>query len=150
MADVYLGLGSNLGDKQANLDEALRLLGALCRVIRVSPFYRTEPVGFLDQDWFLNAAAHVETGLRPAEFMALALQVETQMGRVRTVKDGPRIIDIDILLWDGEVIQEPGVTVPHPRMHERRFVLEPLNDIAPEALHPLLGATVSQLLGRLR
>jgi 2-amino-4-hydroxy-6-hydroxymethyldihydropteridine diphosphokinase len=72
------------------------------------------------------------------------------MGRVRTVKDGPRIIDIDILLWDGEVIQEPGVTVPHPRMHERRFVLEPLNDIAPEALHPLLGATVSQLLGRLR
>ncbi|QOY86504.1 2-amino-4-hydroxy-6-hydroxymethyldihydropteridine diphosphokinase [Paludibaculum fermentans] len=145
MADVYLGLGSNIGDKAANLQAALARLAEFCAVLAVSSFHETDPVGYLDQDRFLNAAAHVSTHLEPAVFLTRLLETELSLGRVRTLVNGPRIIDLDILLWDRQVIDLPGLSVPHPRMHERLFVLDPLVELAPEAIHPRLGRTVRQL-----
>ncbi|MGJ5815177.1 2-amino-4-hydroxy-6-hydroxymethyldihydropteridine diphosphokinase [Paludibaculum fermentans] len=145
MADVYLGLGSNLGDKAANLATALDRIAAFSTVLAVSSFHATDPVGYLDQDRFLNAAAHVSTDLEPAAFLARLLETELSLGRVRTIVNGPRIIDLDILLWDSLVIDTPGLSVPHPRMHQRLFVLDPLVEIAPDALHPRLQRTIRQL-----
>jgi 2-amino-4-hydroxy-6-hydroxymethyldihydropteridine diphosphokinase len=139
MADVYLGLGSNLGDKRANLRAALRLLAEHAHLIQVSSLYRTVPVGYLDQDWFLNAVARFQTELAPREFLRALLEVEVALGRVRTFPNAPRAIDLDILLWDDLVLDAEELKVPHPRMHERAFVLVPLAEIAPQAHHPVLG-----------
>lgn len=149
MADVYLGLGANLGDKRAQLLEALRRIAAFAEIRAASPFIETDPVGYLDQDRFLNAAAHVTTSLEPREFLARVLAVELAMGRVRTVPNGPRTIDLDILIWDGLILDEPGLVVPHPRMHQRRFVLEPLANIAPALVHPVFHRTIQDLLDAL-
>lgn len=147
MADVYLGLGSNLGDKVVNLREALSLLGGKrdsdVTLLAVSSLYRTEPVGYLDQDWFLNAAAHVETALSPRELLNRLLAIEQELGRVRTVRNGPRIIDLDILLWDDLVVNEDGLVIPHPRLHQRLFALDPLAELAPDRLHPVFGKSIA-------
>lgn len=146
MVDVYLGLGSNLGDRETNLHDALTQISAFCELISVSTVHETEPVGYLDQGRFLNAAAHVVTDLWPAEFLDRLLRVELALGRVRTVPNGPRTIDIDILFWGREIIDRPGLTVPHPRLHQRLFVLAPLAEIAPELIHPVLRQPVQELL----
>lgn len=148
MADVYLGLGSNLGDKVVNLREALRLLvatrGSGVTLLAVSSLYRTEPVGNPDQDWFLNAAAKIETQLSPRGLLNRLLAIERKLGRVRTVRNGPRIIDLDILLWDNLIVNEDDLVIPHPRMHERLFVLDPLAELASDRYHPVLGKSIAE------
>lgn len=149
MAEVWLGLGSNLGDKAGYLRAALERIGEFAEVRRVSSFYETEPVGYADQDRFLNAAAEVRTALGPREFLLRLQEIEHALGRERRMKNGPRTIDLDILLWDDLVMDEPGLEVPHPRMSERRFVLEPLSEIAPDVRHPRLKLTAAEMLARL-
>ena len=143
---VYLSLGSNLGDRAAHLRAAVERLSEAGTVKATSSFYETEPVDFRDQPWFLNCVVALETGKTPRELLAHALAIEEKMGRRRTRDKGPRTIDIDILLYGDRVIDEPGLKIPHLAMQERRFVLEPLAEIAPEAFHPVLKKTALELL----
>ncbi|MCW5982170.1 MAG: 2-amino-4-hydroxy-6-hydroxymethyldihydropteridine diphosphokinase [Bryobacteraceae bacterium] len=147
MSVAYLSLGSNVGDRRRNLLDALRSLAADdLAVRRVSSIYETEPRELPDQPWFLNLVAEVETALSPAGLLERCLHTERTMGRIRQVPKGPRAIDIDVLLYDDLVVKAPGLAVPHPRMAERRFVLEPLTELAPERKHPILGRTIRELL----
>lgn len=142
---VYLSLGSNLGDRAANLRTALHDLGELGAVAAVSSFYETEPVELAAQPWFLNCAAKLDTEKMPRQLIAGILAIEQRMGRQRRQKNGPRIIDIDILLFGTSLIDAPSLTVPHPKLHERRFVLEPLVEIAPDVRHPVFKRTMREL-----
>jgi 2-amino-4-hydroxy-6-hydroxymethyldihydropteridine diphosphokinase len=147
---VYLGLGSNIGDREANLREALENLEATgIRVVRRSSVYETQPQDVRDQPWFLNAVAEVETDLFPLQLLARIQNIERQMGRRRLTPKGPRNIDIDILFYGRSVIQTPELETPHPRIAQRRFVLEPLSEIAPELRHPLSGKTAREMLATL-
>jgi 2-amino-4-hydroxy-6-hydroxymethyldihydropteridine diphosphokinase len=143
---VYLSLGSNLGDRAQHLRDAIARLESAGTVIAVSCFYETEPVEFTRQPWFLNCAVALETTKMPKQLMARALRIEQEMGRKRTQNKGPRTIDIDILLFGNAIVDTPELTIPHPAMHERRFALEPLAEIAPEARHPVFGQTVREML----
>jgi 2-amino-4-hydroxy-6-hydroxymethyldihydropteridine diphosphokinase len=146
---VYLSLGSNLGDRVKNLQQAIAALReAGINVTRTSSMYETEPVDYLDQPWFLNIAVAAETELAPAALLDILRQIETQMGSKKLIAKGPRLIDIDILLYGDQVIDTLELQVPHPRMPLRRFVLEPLAEIAPNARHPVSGLSVSEMLDR--
>jgi 2-amino-4-hydroxy-6-hydroxymethyldihydropteridine diphosphokinase len=142
----YLSLGSNVGDREKHLREAIQRLETVGRVVAVSSVYETEPVEFADQEWFLNCVVALETEKMPEQLMTALLRIEREMGRQRTENKGPRNIDLDILLVDDLVVDAPELSIPHPAMHQRRFVLEPLAEIAPEAWHPLLKKSVMQLL----
>jgi 2-amino-4-hydroxy-6-hydroxymethyldihydropteridine diphosphokinase len=144
---VYLSLGSNLGDRAKNLQDAIAALGhAGVEIARVSSVYETEPVDYLEQPWFLNCAVEAETELGALELLHALREIETQMGSKKLVAKGPRLIDMDILLYGDEVIGTPELQVPHPRMHLRRFVLEPLAEIAPNMQHPVSHLSISQML----
>ena len=142
---AYLSLGSNLEDREQNLRRALNLLHSLGQITEVSSLYETEPVEFTAQPWFLNCAAALETEKLPRQLLSGILQIEHSMGRRRTQPKGPRLIDIDILLFGNSVIETGSLTIPHPALHERKFVLEPLVEIAPEVRHPIFKRTVRQL-----
>ncbi len=142
---VYLSLGSNVGDRETNLRTAIERLAELGTVVAVSSVYETEPVDFTAQPWFLNCAVALRTHLMPKLFLAKVLGIEQQMGRRRLQPKGPRTIDIDILLFGNSVINTPQLDVPHPAMHQRRFVLEPLTEIAPDVRHPVFKRTVYEM-----
>ena len=146
---VYLSLGSNLGDRRANLGNAIGKLLNLGNLLAVSSFYETEPVEFTDQPWFLNCAVALQTELSPQDYLSEIMAIEKEMGRQRDQPKGPRIIDIDVLLFGKMVLRTPQLTIPHPAMQQRRFVLEPLAEIAPEVQHPELKKTIQELLREL-
>ncbi len=144
---AYLSLGSNLGDREENLRRALELLAAPdLRIKRTSSLYETEPRDLHAQPWFLNLAAEIETTLFPMQLLARIQSVEKQLGRKRIVAKGPRTIDIDILLFGGFIIETPALQIPHPRMGQRRFVLEPLAEIAPDLGHPTTRRPIREML----
>ena len=146
---VYLSLGSNVGDRAKNLRTAIAALPAAgVSVKKVSSFYETEPVDYLEQEWFVNCAVEAETELAPLDLLRALRRLEERMGNKKLVPKGPRLIDLDILLYDDQDIDMPDLQVPHPRMHLRRFVLVPLNEIAPNARHPQLSLTIAELLAR--
>ncbi len=145
-AAVYLGLGSNLGERQDNLDKALGFLSQRLRVIRVSSVYDTEPIGNIEQPRFLNLACQIYTTLAPTGLLALVKGIESRLGRIPGKPDAPRSIDIDILFYGDQVIKTRELVIPHPRLAERAFVLIPLNEIAPGLVHPVSGKTIKELL----
>ena len=149
---VYLSLGSNQGDRLANLRAAIAALGSLGKVAAVSSFYETEPVEYIQQPWFVNCAVALETEKTPEQLLSAVLEIERNMGRRRNPNQvkGPRPIDIDILLFGASIIGIAALIIPHPAMQERRFVLEPLAEIAPQERHPVLKRTVRELLDALR
>lgn len=146
----FVGLGSNVGDRCQNVRAAVDALGDSAELYRVSDLYETAPVGYLDQPWFLNAVVELRWARGSVELLARLKEIERALGRKPRFRDGPREIDLDLLLFGNEISSSEELTVPHPRMHERRFVLDPLVEIAPDAFHPLLCKTARELLEVLR
>ena len=146
---AYLSLGSNLGNRTANLQAAIQRLASTGSVRVVSSSYETQPVDVPDQPWFVNCVIALEVDRQPHDLLQGALAIEQEMGRKRTRSKGPRTIDIDILLFGNRIVDESGLKIPHPAMHHRRFVLEPLVEIAPDAWHPLLKKTAREMLATL-
>ena len=147
MNQTYLLIGGNLGNRQEILEKARQLIAANAGQVRkFSSLYETEAWGMQDQPAFLNQVLFVVTELDPKQLLSTILAIEHQMGRERTLKFGPRSIDIDILFYNDEIVVEPGLTIPHPQLHLRRFTLEPMNEIAPAYFHPVIKKSVSDLL----
>ena len=150
MTKAYVGVGSNLGDREKNIRNALILLEERCKIIKKSDLYKTEPVGFRYKNYFLNCVIKIDTTLRPLELLDFLQATETKLKRIKLRKNGPRTIDLDILFYGNKTINNERLIVPHPRLHERLFVLEPLNEINPEFIHPILERSIKDLTYDLR
>jgi len=149
MTVAYIGLGSNIGDRAANLDKAIHLISQSAPVRVTSSLYQTQPEGYKDQPDFLNSVACVDTGAAAGELLKKLNGIEVQMGRERPFAGAPRVIDLDLLFYDGAIINEPGLEVPHPRLHLRAFVLAPMVEVAPDFIHPVLHKSMRELLAGL-
>lgn len=148
-ATVYLSLGSNVGNRALHIKRAVGMLRrAHVRVLRQSPLYETEPVGLRAQRWFLNCVVEARTLLPPLRLLRLLLFIERRLGRRRTLRNAPRPLDLDILFYGSRIVRSPRLSIPHPRLTQRRFVLLPLADLSPELRHPLSRSTISQLLAQ--
>ncbi|MFC1863971.1 2-amino-4-hydroxy-6-hydroxymethyldihydropteridine diphosphokinase, partial [Thermodesulfobacteriota bacterium] len=147
MIKAFIGIGSNIGDVHHNCIDAVRRIGLIsgCEVSRLSNFFLTEPVGVEGQDWYLNAVTEIDTGLMPHNLLRSLLEIEADMGRVRKEKWESRIIDLDILIYGNEIINDENLKIPHPYMHERRFVMSPISELAPDLIHPVIGKTMIEL-----
>jgi 2-amino-4-hydroxy-6-hydroxymethyldihydropteridine diphosphokinase len=143
---IYIALGTNLGNRLDNLQRTVKALPPEARVINASPIYETPPWGYLDQADFLNQVLQAETDLTPEDLLAYLKRLETQLGRQASFKYGPRLIDLDILFYDDLILETSILTIPHPKINERAFVLVPLADLAPDHLHPSFGLTVRELM----
>jgi 2-amino-4-hydroxy-6-hydroxymethyldihydropteridine diphosphokinase len=149
---VFVSVGSNIGSKRLNCQKGISAIAASKQVnlLDHSPFYRTEPMDYTNQGWFVNCAVRIETALSPTALLSVLKKIEKDMGRQKdTVRFGPRILDMDIVLYDTLVLVSPSVVIPHPRMHRRRFVLQPICDIDSKTTHPVLKKSVEDLLNRL-
>jgi dihydroneopterin aldolase/2-amino-4-hydroxy-6-hydroxymethyldihydropteridine diphosphokinase len=145
MTIVYLGLGSNIPDKEEHLNTAILFLKEFCTVKAISPLYLTEPIGFPDQDWFLNCVIQIETNADPQTLLSNIKSIEQKLGRKKTIQNGPRTIDIDILFYGDLVVHTKQLVIPHPRLQDRLFVLQPMMDLNPSFLHPVLHKTIQEL-----
>lgn len=145
MTEAYVGIGSNLGDKEENIRKSINLMGKKCEILKISSLYETEPVGYADQEWFLNCVVKVNTSMNPEELLEFLLSIEKDLGRAKTIKNGPRTIDLDILFYGDKIINKNNLIVPHPRLHERLFALEPLMEISPELVHPVLKKSIKEI-----
>lgn len=150
MVRVYLSLGSNLGNKLENLKKSINCLKKYAKIVKISPVYKTEPVGYKKQDWFLNCAVEAETKLSPLKLLSLLKSIEKKLERKKTIRYGPRTIDIDILFYDNKIMQSRKLIIPHPRMYRRLFVLEPLSKLNPNLVHPALKKTIKELKNQLK
>lgn len=152
MKKAFIGIGSNLGDRRKNCSEAVKRLKEIrgCEFLGCSRWYLTSPVGVRDQDWFVNGVARLDAEISARELLSRLRSIETDMGRVRNEKWGPRVIDLDLLLYGEDIIRESDLEVPHPQMHLRRFVLVPLAELDPDVIHPILANTASQMLSGLK
>ena len=148
---AYIGIGSNLGDKISNCRYSIDRIGELpgCHVVACSSLFKTEPEGVTGQDWYVNCVVEATTTQRPDQILTGLLEIESSMGRIRKERWEARIIDLDLLLFGQEIIKSDNLVIPHPLMHKRRFVLEPLVQLAPDLVHPVLKITISQLLNQL-
>jgi 2-amino-4-hydroxy-6-hydroxymethyldihydropteridine diphosphokinase len=146
---VYLALGTNLGERLDNLHAALNAFAPQIRVTEQSRVYETEPWGYADQPAFLNLVIRAETLLSPQALLGVLKELEATLGRTPSFRNGPRLIDLDILFYDDIILDTPGLVIPHPRLHERTFVLVPLLDVAPDLMHPILRRTMSQIMQEL-
>jgi len=149
MTVAYIGLGSNLGDREANLVQAVHLISEIAPLLAKSSFYRTEPQGYKHQRDFLNSVVCVDMDATARELLKILSSIEEKIGRVRLFTNAPRVIDLDLLFYNGVIINQPGLEVPHPRLHLRAFVLVPMVEIAPDFIHPVLHKSMSDLLEKL-
>jgi 2-amino-4-hydroxy-6-hydroxymethyldihydropteridine diphosphokinase len=145
MPSVLLGLGSNIGNKEENINKALDLISEVCEIKKISPLYLTEPVGAIKQEWFLNCVVEVKTDYDPEKLLSYFKSIEQKLGRTKRIKNGPRSIDIDILFYEDQIVKTKNLVIPHPLIQERLFVLKPLMDLNPYFIHPVLKKTIEEL-----
>ena len=150
MAKVYIGLGSNLANKERNITRAINLIGKKSKILRKSSLYKTDPIGFADQDWFLNCVIKIGTDMLPEGLFSFLKSIEKKLKRENLIKNGPRTIDLDILFYEDKVIKSKNLIIPHPRMHKRLFVLRPFAEISPDFVHPTKKKNIKQLIQKIK